>query len=365
MSKIITDQGPNFEANLLKELCKFLKIEKLRTTAYHPQCNGEVERQNRTLKSILAKYVNSNHTDWDLYLNSTLFANNTAVHSSTGKSPYEILFGRTEYGLNDVKFATEGYKSWSNEYLKNMEINRVKNLKQIQHCSQLAKQNQKTYYDQKTNSRFKFTVGSKVWLKNHVTQNGLSRKFTTKWIDPFIVEKVIDELNFVVRQISNGKVYTTHYNRMIPFKEVHNGNNISICKKQESKLELKNANSSKTTSDFVANFELFLYENNLNEQNIVQDQYTGNLEDDSEMTEESEEADESYEPIMPNPVNERSILDLNRSDTSLLNGQDEEEEYQRERENVQDELVRTTRSGRVVQQRRRLLIESNRAKSYF
>ena len=79
MSKIITDQGPNFEANLLKELCKFLKIEKLRTTAYHPQCNGEVERQNRTLKSILAKYVNSNHTDWDLYLNSTLFVYNPPV----------------------------------------------------------------------------------------------------------------------------------------------------------------------------------------------------------------------------------------------------------------------------------------------
>ena len=84
MSKIITDQGPNFESNVVKELCKGLKIEKLRTTAYHPQGNGEVERQNRTLKAVLSKYVNTNHTDWDTYLNSTLFAYNTAVHSSTG-----------------------------------------------------------------------------------------------------------------------------------------------------------------------------------------------------------------------------------------------------------------------------------------
>lgn len=53
MSKIITDQGPNFEANLLKELCKLLKIEKLRTTAYHPQCNGEVERQIVHLSQFL------------------------------------------------------------------------------------------------------------------------------------------------------------------------------------------------------------------------------------------------------------------------------------------------------------------------
>jgi hypothetical protein len=118
MSKILTDQGPNFESNLIRELCKCLKADKLRTTAYHPQCNGEVERQNRTLKSMLAKYVNSNHTDWDVYLNSTLFAYNTAVHSSTGKSPYEILFGRVENGLNDIQFSSQLSKCWSSDYLK-------------------------------------------------------------------------------------------------------------------------------------------------------------------------------------------------------------------------------------------------------
>ncbi|CAF0831980.1 unnamed protein product [Brachionus calyciflorus] len=60
----------------------------------------------------------------------------------------------------------------------------------------------------------------------------------------------------------------------------------------------------------------------------VQDQNAGNLDDDSEMTEESEEAFESYEPVTPNPIDERSILDLNRSHTSLLNGQVDEEENQ-------------------------------------
>ncbi|CAF1037601.1 unnamed protein product [Brachionus calyciflorus] len=112
MHKIVSDQGRNFESDLIKELCNSLKIEKLRTTAYHPQCNGEVERQNRTLKSILSKYVNCNHTNWDLFLNTTLFAYNTAFNSRTGKSPYEILFGRVENGLNDVKFATDISKSW-------------------------------------------------------------------------------------------------------------------------------------------------------------------------------------------------------------------------------------------------------------
>ena len=41
--KILTDQGTNFEANLFQQLCQALKIEKLRSNAYHPECNGEVE----------------------------------------------------------------------------------------------------------------------------------------------------------------------------------------------------------------------------------------------------------------------------------------------------------------------------------
>ena len=44
-----TDQGANFESNLFKELCQMLNIKKTRTTPYHPQCDGQVERMNRTI----------------------------------------------------------------------------------------------------------------------------------------------------------------------------------------------------------------------------------------------------------------------------------------------------------------------------
>ena len=44
-----TDQGTNFESNLFKELCKMLGISQTRTSPYHPQCDGQVERINRTI----------------------------------------------------------------------------------------------------------------------------------------------------------------------------------------------------------------------------------------------------------------------------------------------------------------------------
>ena len=63
-----TDQGSNFESNLVKELCRLLGITKTRTTPYHPQSDGMVERFNRTLLNMLSISVQKNETDWDLHL---------------------------------------------------------------------------------------------------------------------------------------------------------------------------------------------------------------------------------------------------------------------------------------------------------
>lgn len=315
--------------------------------------------------------MNSNHTNWDSYLNSTLFAYNTAVHSSTGKSPYEILFGRAEYGLNDIKFATEGSKAWSNEYLKNMEIKRVNNLKQIQHNCQLAKENNKKYYDQHTKIRYKFTLGSRVWLRNHVTKSGLSRKFTPKWIGPYTEEKVVNDLNFVVKRESDGTVFTTHYNRMHPVRKEPRKDVVDVGKTQQKKTQEIIGQNDKnfTSTDFAANFVLYLYEIMSIQQN---DAHGNNLyagpECERDVTTEEEEEDDKSD--RSSQANDRSILDLYRSDASILNDiydvlGDEELMVRREVENAQNEGVRVTRSGRVVQQTRRLYIESNNSKSYF
>eukprot|EP00731_Ephydatia_muelleri_P010420 Em0005g1006a len=87
-----SDQGANLNSQVICALCKRLGINKTRTTAYHPQGNGQVERFNRTLEAILSKVVAENQRDWDCHIPKALFAYRTAFHESSGYSPFRVNF---------------------------------------------------------------------------------------------------------------------------------------------------------------------------------------------------------------------------------------------------------------------------------
>ena len=92
--KILHDQGGEFGSNLFKELEKFCAITKRRTTPYHPQTNGCVERMNSTLLSMLRTLEEDRKGKWNEYVNKMLHAYNCTTHESTGFSPYFLMFGR-------------------------------------------------------------------------------------------------------------------------------------------------------------------------------------------------------------------------------------------------------------------------------
>ena len=52
---LLSDRGTNMLSHLMKDICDFLRTKKLNTTGYHPQCDGMVERFNRTLITMLRK----------------------------------------------------------------------------------------------------------------------------------------------------------------------------------------------------------------------------------------------------------------------------------------------------------------------
>ena len=91
--RLLTDQGPNFESLLFKELCRILKIEKLRTSPYESSSNGQVERFHLTINSILAKNVEKNQRDWDEHLQKAVAAYRVSRHTSMSFSPNYIVFG--------------------------------------------------------------------------------------------------------------------------------------------------------------------------------------------------------------------------------------------------------------------------------
>ena len=90
---LLSDRGTNLLSRLMIDLCKMLGIEKLNTTAYHPQCDGTVERFNRTLKTALRKHAARFGCQWDQHLSGILWAYRNTPHSSTGEKPSFLLFG--------------------------------------------------------------------------------------------------------------------------------------------------------------------------------------------------------------------------------------------------------------------------------
>ena len=60
-----SDQGRQFESHMIREICDILKVSKTCTTAYHPQCDGLVERFNWTLKHMLSTTLKDHPFDWE------------------------------------------------------------------------------------------------------------------------------------------------------------------------------------------------------------------------------------------------------------------------------------------------------------
>ena len=89
----MSDRGTNLLSFLMKDICKMLGIEKLNTTASHPQCNSAVERFNRTLKLILRKHVAKYGMQWDQYISGVVWAYCNTPHSSTGENHHFYSLG--------------------------------------------------------------------------------------------------------------------------------------------------------------------------------------------------------------------------------------------------------------------------------
>ena len=133
-------------------------VSKSRTTAYHPQGNGMVERFDRSLLQLLCSYVET-QSDWERYLLLVLYAYRTSVHSSTGSSPFLLMFGRN-HSFNTLSpqtaFNSSSYPAYLQNKLAEFHDFVESNLAE-------AADRQKSAYDHHSLST-KSSVGDLVWL---------------------------------------------------------------------------------------------------------------------------------------------------------------------------------------------------------
>ena len=88
-----SDQGKEFDKEMVHKLSELLGTVKTKPTPYHPRSDGLVERFNRTLLAMLALFMSREHDNWDDLLPFMMLAYNTTVHTSTGFTPHRLVFG--------------------------------------------------------------------------------------------------------------------------------------------------------------------------------------------------------------------------------------------------------------------------------
>ncbi len=217
--EILTDQGTAFMSRTLRELYELLGIKSIRTSVYHPQTDGLVERFNRTLKTMIRKFVHEDAKNWDRWLEPLLFAVREVPQASTGFSPFELLFGRQPRGVLDVLRETweDGPSDSRNEIQYVLDLRtKLHTLGRLSMENLLqAQDRQSRLYNQGTRLR-KFAPGEKVLVLLPTS----SSKLLAKWQGPFEVTRRIGDLNYeVVRTDRNGAHQIYHLNLLKKWSE--------------------------------------------------------------------------------------------------------------------------------------------------
>jgi transposase InsO family protein len=214
-SQLHSDQAPNFESELIKKLCERLGISKTRSSAYHPQGNGQTERANRTLIAALAKVLERD-SEWDLVANLVTLYYNASVHKATGYSPAMLVLGRELAIPADVlcpPVRPSLYKDWD-DYQNSLE-------KRLHVAHEFARKHLEFDWSLRERASENLVAMKPldptrdVFIFNPRTLKGRARKFASFWAGPYrILEQLSERLYRVkvggrapVRVVNRSNIY--------------------------------------------------------------------------------------------------------------------------------------------------------------
>lgn len=186
---ILTDQGTNFLSSLIKNLTKKFNIKHFKTTAYHPQSNGSLERSHHVLTEYLKNFI-SHDNEWDEYIALAMFSYNTSVHESTKYSPFQLVFGRLPRTPSSRPPLEEEDIETYPQYLTNL-FTRLSDAQEDARKHLLnSKERSKRYYDKRIHP-YQFDPGDNVFLLKEPRKG----KFDDQYTGPYKVLEVLSHNN--------------------------------------------------------------------------------------------------------------------------------------------------------------------------
>ena len=216
--QILTDRGAQFTSSLSKQLTTVPNIEHLRTTAYHPQSNGVLERLHATLEAMLEK-ATAIGFDWVKQLPFVVFALRQAPNRSTGFSPFELVYGHNVRTSLDTL-----YEGWRNDKARKLDVSswveelcsRLEVMREIAVSNAFTESaKKKVSYDKSSLDRT-FCEGNKVLCRIP----GMVFKLQDSWEGPFVVTRKLCPVNCIIEEEEGRKrSKLVHVNNLKSFKE--------------------------------------------------------------------------------------------------------------------------------------------------
>ena len=208
----LSDRGPQFDTQVMRELCKILKIDQRMSSAYHPQTDGETERMNREIQTYFRLYCANYPHSWVEKLPTAQFAINNRVHSATKHTPFYLM-----YGSHPKPFPSE-YPKTKLPTLEQWLLDKQKANSEAQAALELAQARMAGKLRQNFTP---FKIGQKVWLETTNLETGYPfRKLAPKREGPFEINQVLGPLTYRLTLPSRMKIHDVfHASLLTPYHE--------------------------------------------------------------------------------------------------------------------------------------------------
>jgi RNase H-like domain found in reverse transcriptase/Integrase zinc binding domain/Integrase core domain/Reverse transcriptase (RNA-dependent DNA polymerase) len=214
-SAILTDQGGEFQGDVMRHLCRRMGIDRLRTSSYHPQTDAKAERAHFSVHNLIVKLADGNYAKWPDLLNNVARSYNMTVHSATNYSPHELFYSFRPCCALDVLTDSPMDDSVSNadEFALQLAERMQEAFAFVRKFNGRQVDRMKRYYDASVKPK-QFKVNDFVLLYCPKRKRGQYGRWQITWTGPYRVVRCINQSIYAVRKTEKSRDFIVHGDRL-------------------------------------------------------------------------------------------------------------------------------------------------------